>query len=103
MRSIGSKGKEPGHFITPRGIAAGAGGEIIVADTVRNDLQVFSKEGELLQIIGKGGDSDVKFDTYDDRGTIFDVVTDAQGRLFVLERRSVTVLSCAAGARSGRG
>jgi hypothetical protein len=40
---------------------------------------VFSREGELLQIIGAGGDSDVDF-----KFPVFSVCADADGRLTAL-------------------
>ena len=58
-----------------------------MADFDRKDVQVFSKEGELLQIIGKGGDSDVDFDGVES------LATDACGRLIVVQGRHVCMLS----------
>jgi hypothetical protein len=52
FRSFGSKGDGPGQFLHPDAIVAGGRGEVIVADSERKDIQVFSAEGELLQIIG---------------------------------------------------
>ena len=49
-------------------------------------MQVFSKEGELLQIIGKGGDRDV------DLTSLKSVVTDALGRLFVIVSTTTVVM-----------
>ena len=76
MRRIGSDGDGPGHFMYPVGVAHGAGGEIIVSDNVRKDVQVFSGEGELLQIIGADGDSKVAL-----HGTPHAVAADAEGRI----------------------
>jgi hypothetical protein len=44
----------------------------------RNDVQVFSGEGELLQIIGADGDSKVAL-----HGKPFGVAVDAEGRIAV--------------------
>ena len=80
VRSCGSREiREPGHVEDVVGVAVGGGGEIIVGDFDRNDVLVFSKEGELLQIIGAGKDSDVAFEKV--RGA----ATDAEGRLFVID------------------
>jgi len=78
VRSIGSNGGGPGQFLFPNGVAVGGGGEIIVSDFARKDIQVFSREGELLQIIGAGGDSDV------DLPSSASFCADADGRLTVL-------------------
>jgi tripartite motif-containing protein 71 len=77
VRRIGSVDHGPGKYT--RGVAHGAGGEIIVADFARNDVQVFSGEGELLQIIGAKGDSKVAL-----HGTPYTVAADGVGRIFVI-------------------
>ena len=59
VRSFGSQGDGPGQFKNACGVAHGAGGEIIVTDCVRKDVQMFSREGGLVQIIGAEGDSKV--------------------------------------------
>jgi hypothetical protein len=58
-----------------------------VSDVTRKDVQVFGRGGELLQIIGAGGDSDVAFDM----PTM--ITTDGEGRLFVSDERFVRMLS----------
>ena len=88
MRSFGSEGEGPGQFLSPHFIAAGGGGEIIVADSNRGDVQVFSGEGELLQIIGPKGDSKLPW-----RGAVWGVAACGDGRLFVTDESSVLVLS----------
>ena len=90
VRSIGlesSGGEVPWQVMHPQSVSAGAGGEIIVSDSLRQDVRVFSKEGELLQIIGQGGDSDV------DLRHVHKVGTDALGRIFVCDREWVYLLS----------
>jgi hypothetical protein len=72
--------------MNPFGVAVGGGGEIIVSDSRRKDVQVFGREGGLLQIIGAGGDSDVAFDKP------CSVATDGEGRLFVCDKESVRML-----------
>jgi len=59
-----------------------------VADSVREDVQVFSGEGELLQIIGPEGDSKVSW-----REHPWDVAACVDGRLFVTDGTSVVLLS----------
>jgi tripartite motif-containing protein 71 len=85
VRSIGSRGEGPGQFFSPWEVAVGGGGEIIVCDNVKKNVQVFGREGELLQIIGAGGDSDVAFD--EPRC----VATDGEGRLFVTDTSNMCV------------
>jgi hypothetical protein len=80
VRRLGSKGEGPGQFKIVQGVAHGAGGEIIVSDCVRKDVQVFSREGELLQIIGADGDSKVAW-----HGNPGCVATDEEGRIFFLD------------------
>ena len=88
VRRFGSKGDGPGQFLRPSSIAAGGGGEIIVSDAIRNDVQVFSGEGELLQIIGPKGDSKVAW-----KGDVCGVAGCGDGRMFVSDGTSVVVLS----------
>lgn len=45
--SIGGAGSEPGQFSDPRGIAIGPNGELVVADTGNNRIQVFTYNEEL--------------------------------------------------------
>lgn len=52
---FGGEGKDAGKFLGPIGIAVGAGGEIAVLDAGRNNIQVFSARGALLNAIGKPG------------------------------------------------
>jgi len=75
VRSFECKGD--GRFRYTVGIAVGAGGQILVADYHRHDVQVFDKEGRLLQTIGAGKDIDVNL--YGAKG----VCVDRQGRVFV--------------------
>ena len=83
MRRIGSDGDGPGHFMYPVGVAHGAGGEIIVSDLKREDVQTFSGKGELLQIIGADGDSKVAL-----HGKPYGVAADAEGRIALVISRS---------------
>ena len=86
VSSIGGvEGRGRGMFLYPWAVAAGGGGEIIVCDRNRGDLQIFkNKGGELLQIIGEGGDSDLKLGYTDtmERFPHF-VAADAGGQIFV--------------------
>jgi len=88
VRSFGSYGDGPGQFLDPYCIAAGGGGEIIVSDFGREDVQVFSGEGELLQTIGPEGDTKVAW-----RDNVQGVCACGDGRLFVSDDTSVVMLS----------
>ena len=85
---------KPGEFFNPTHVVVGVGGEIIVSDHNRDQLQVFSKEGDVLQIIGmlrednfEGGkmpdewkqDSRVKF------RSPYSFATDSEGRIFICD------------------
>jgi len=74
--------------LNPSSITAGGGGEIIVSDYDREDMQVFSGEGELLQIIGPKGDRKLAW-----LGGVWGVAAHADGRLFVTDGTSIVVLS----------
>ena len=88
LRSFGSKGGGPGQFLKPYSVAAGGGGEIIVSEKYRRNVQVFSGEGELLQIIGPKGDTNVAL-----RSVVPGVGACGDGRLFVSDGTSVVMLS----------
>jgi hypothetical protein len=75
LRSFGSKGTGPGQFRNPTAIAAVEGGGIIVSDRRRNDVQIFSQEGELL------GAED--FSTRSTFGIIFGVAVTTDEVMFV--------------------
>ena len=95
VRSFGSKGSGPGQFLNPFAITSGRGGEIIVSDRGRKDVQVFSAEGRLLQIIGPEGDTKVAWQKSGraDEEVLGGVVACADGRLFIYETSSVVLLS----------
>jgi len=93
VRRIGSEGVGPGQFMCPKGVAVGPGGEIIVTDCGREDVQlatvqVFSGEGELLQIIGAKGDSDIHEEGYQDK-KFFTAGVDDEGRVLIAVRTLV--------------
>jgi hypothetical protein len=52
---IGSIGKETGSFSRPRGIAFDKLNRLYVVDAAFQNLQVFTKEGQLLLFFGKSG------------------------------------------------
>jgi DNA-binding beta-propeller fold protein YncE len=54
----GSKGTGEGQFIWPSGVAIDRAGHVYIADAGRNDVQVFSADGEYLWTIGTFGTRD---------------------------------------------
>jgi DNA-binding beta-propeller fold protein YncE len=96
VRSIGFAGANgPSHFQRMRTrqyqtkyvVAVGGGGEIVVSNQTLNDVQVFSREGALLQTIRDEGDSRVDF------LGVQGVAVDGKGRVFVSDMGRVVMLS----------
>lgn len=56
QRSIGRRGRGPGEFGLPLGIAASPRGEVYVVDMLSARVQVFSPEGQWLRDLGGPGD-----------------------------------------------
>jgi DNA-binding beta-propeller fold protein YncE len=57
LRSIGSKGKEPGQFNFPTYVAVDKDGNLFVSDTGNFRVQKLSPQGEPLAQIGQQGDA----------------------------------------------
>lgn len=55
VATFGTRGHEPGQFISPKGIAVTAAGEVIVADTGNHRVQMFSADGVLHRYWGDWG------------------------------------------------
>ena len=88
VRTFWPRGRKSGSNRDCCSLAVGGGGEIIICDGQRRYVQVYHRCGELLQVIGPGGDSKVQ---WEDGPT--GVCTDAEGRLFIVDGNSVVVLS----------
>ena len=54
VKSFGKEGKGKGEFSFPRGVACNSSGEVLVADSNNDRIQVFSPKGKFLRIFGKG-------------------------------------------------
>ena len=52
MRAFGRAERGPGGFGRPKGVAVSAAGEIYVADSWLNTVQVFDAEGRFVAILG---------------------------------------------------
>jgi len=50
VQSWGEPGNKPGQFITPHGIGVSADGRVFVCDRENDRIQIFSAEGEVLDI-----------------------------------------------------
>ena len=59
--SFGSRGKDPGFFKYPEGLAVDNHGRIYVADTGNYRVQIFSKDGIFTRAFGKYGSKDNEF------------------------------------------
>lgn len=58
VRKFGMDGTRAGDFKLPNGFCLGINGEIIVADTKNNRIQVFDNEGNFRHAFGLGGRDD---------------------------------------------
>jgi uncharacterized protein (TIGR03663 family) len=59
-RAIGEPGSSPGQFAEPRGLAADGRGNLYVADTKNNRIQVFDTNGGFVRSLGGTGDGLLK-------------------------------------------
>jgi DNA-binding beta-propeller fold protein YncE len=48
--------EDPGTFARPTNVAVDGKGDIYVADTINNRIQIFDAEGNFLSMFGRGGD-----------------------------------------------
>jgi eukaryotic-like serine/threonine-protein kinase len=55
IRTIGTRGKEEGNFISPVSVAVDAQKRIYVCDSMKCSVQVFDFEGKILYSVGKFG------------------------------------------------
>ncbi len=55
LRTIGTRGKEDGNFISPLSVAVDKDKRIYVCDSLKCSIQVFEPEGKFLYSIGKFG------------------------------------------------
>ncbi|HEX9440388.1 MAG TPA: NHL repeat-containing protein, partial [Roseiflexaceae bacterium] len=77
--AIGGPGQEPGQLDQPRGIAVDRQGNVYVADTGNNRIQVYGPDGAPLRTIGSPGGGDGQFN--EPRG----IAVDRQGNVYVTD------------------
>jgi streptogramin lyase len=80
VKKWGSLGTGNGQFYYPGGIAAGAAGEIYVADEYNSRIQKFDSNGNFILKWGSLGSGNGQFNRQ------FDVTTDRQGFVYVVDR-----------------
>lgn len=78
LRFIGDWGIEPGQFFRPKGVAVSDKNEVYVSDSYLGVIQIFSREGKLLGVVGDETGKLLKFTTPVG-------ITVAGGRLFIVE------------------
>ncbi len=90
IRTIGTRGKEEGNFISPVSVAVDAQKRVYVCDSLKCNIQVFDFEGKFLYSVGKFGK-----DMGDPREVFFlmpvSVVVDQGGNLVVLDAKTCSV------------
>jgi sugar lactone lactonase YvrE/predicted Ser/Thr protein kinase len=90
IRTIGSRGKEDGNFISPISVAVDAQKRIYVCDSLKCNIQVFDFEGKYLYSVGRfGKDSpDIKEVTF---LMPVSIVLDQAGNLVALDAKTCSV------------
>jgi len=90
IRTIGTRGKEEGNFISPVAVAVDPQKRIYVCDSMKCNVQVFDFEGKFLYGVGKFGK-----DTNDSKEVSFlmpvSLSVDQGGNLVVLDAKTCTV------------
>jgi outer membrane protein assembly factor BamB len=85
LRVIGSPGSAEGEFAAPHGLALDAQGNLYVADTGNDRIQVFDPEGVFLLSIADARFEGPRYVALDDAGRIY--VTDSSERVHVFNGR----------------
>jgi DNA-binding beta-propeller fold protein YncE len=89
-RTIGTRGKEDGNFISPISVAVDNEKRVYVCDSLKCNIQVFDNEGKYLYAVGKFGtpSKDSKEATF---SMPVSVAVDQGGNLVVLDAKSCSV------------
>lgn len=80
ISSFGSRGSEPGEFLSPNGIAVDANDNILVVDSGNHRIQKFTKNGEFIAEVGKKGSRRLQF-----KSPIGITVDHVSGKIFVAD------------------
>lgn len=61
VKSFGSHNKKPGHILQPHGVASNMIGQIVVSDSLKHQIQVYTSDGTQMLDFGEEGREDGKF------------------------------------------
>ncbi len=90
IKTIGTRGKEEGNFISPVAVGVDPQKRVYVCDSLKCNVQVFDFEGKFLYSVGKFGK-----DTGDPKDVYFlmpvSIVVDQGGNLVVLDAKTCVV------------
>ena len=75
----GKKGKGPGEFDKPTGLAVGPHDLIYIGEVYNNRVQVFDKQGTFITMFGKGGSGNSEF------GNVHGLIVDDRGYVYVAD------------------
>ena len=78
---FGQRGKEPGEFHVPQGLAFDSEGQLFVADSLNARIQVFTADGDFLRQFGQRGTFHHQFEAPKD------LAFDSEGNLYVTDSR----------------
>ncbi len=81
IRTIGSRGIEPGRFNFPTHLWIDKNGKLYVSDTLNYRVQVFSSQGQFLKMFGEHGDHPGNF------AHPCGIATDDLGNIYVTDRQ----------------
>jgi sugar lactone lactonase YvrE len=83
---VGSPGNGDGQLTDPRGVAVDAKGNVYVADTGNNRVEVFGPDGKFVRAFGSFGGGDGQFN--EPRG----IAADTQGNIYVADTWNARVV-----------
>jgi serine/threonine protein kinase len=90
VKSIGTRGKEEGNFISPASVAVDAQKRVYVCDSLKSNVQVFDNEGKFLYAVGKYGPA-----SRDTKEVNFlmpvSIAVDQAGNIVVLDAKSSSI------------